>query len=179
MPAPLKFAIGLALLAFPILELAILIRVGRVLGLATVTLIVISSGVAGAAIVRRQGLQTFARAFSEIQAGRGGLEPMLDGLLRVTAGVLLILPGLITDLLGLALLVPFVRKLLIKAGLPKLLAGGAMDRGRYDRRSKTGRDGPVYNDPGADGVIIEGEYERIDEAKAAPAAKPKGPLRHG
>lgn len=168
MPAPLKFAIGLALIAFPLLEIALLIRASRLLGLGPVALIVIITGIAGVAVVRRQGLQTFSRTLAEIHAGRGGLEPMLDGLLRVSGGVLLILPGLITDLLGLALLVPFVRQLVVKAGLPKFLASSLGETEIFERRFENARERQTYGDAPPSTVIIEGEYEHVEEPKNQP-----------
>ena len=172
MPAPLKFAIGLALIAFPLLEIALLIRASRLLGPGAVALIVIITAIAGVAVVRRQGLQTFTRTLAEIHAGRGGLEPMLDGLLRLSGGVLLILPGLITDVLGLALLIPFVRQLVVKAGLPKLLAGSFGATGIFTRRFESAREGRTYGDAPPSTVIIEGEYERVEEPKTQPKPGP-------
>ena len=103
MPTPVKFATGLALIAFPLLEIALLIRAGQWLGFWPVFLIVLLTAVAGSLVIQRQGFRTLARTMAQIEAGRGALEPMADGLLRLIAGMLLIFPGLICDALGLLL----------------------------------------------------------------------------
>jgi UPF0716 protein FxsA len=165
MPAPIKFAVGLALVAFPLLEVALLIRASRLIGAGGVALIIIVTGIAGIVVVQQQGLKTFTRTLAALHAGRSGLEPMIDGLLRVTAGVLLILPGLVTDVVGLALLIPAVRQLVARSGLAKLLDGGFGQSEIFERRSETARRGSINNDQHPDAVIIEGEYERVDDPR--------------
>ena len=93
MPQPLRLALFLVLLALPLVEIAILIKVGGWLGFWPVLLVVILTAVLGSAVVRQRGLSVFSRVFSEIEQGRSGLEPMFDSLLAVTAGIFLILPG--------------------------------------------------------------------------------------
>jgi UPF0716 protein FxsA len=175
MPTPYKLALALALIAFPLLEIALLIRASRWLGLTTVALIVILTAVAGAAVIQREGLKTVARTLATLQAGRSGLEPMLDGLLRVTAGVLLIFPGLVTDILGLALLVPLVRTFVIKAGFPRLIAGTFSQTEIFERRFETDADTGDQHPAPPGAVVIEGEYERIDEPTkdSKPAGQPR------
>ena len=136
------------------------------MGILAVAIIVVGTAIAGVRIISRQGLQTFLKTLSRLQEGRSGLLPMVDGLLIVTAGILLLLPGLMTDAIGLMLLIPQVRQLVFKAGLLKLLAGEPGDeqvfgKGGKPREPRPTGD-PVYNDPGS-GVVIEGEYERVDE----------------
>lgn len=177
MPTPYKLALALALIAFPLLEIALLIRASRWLGFTTVALIVILTAMTGAAVIRREGIKTVARTLTGLQAGRSGLEPVLDGLLRVTAGVLLIFPGLVTDILGLALLVPLVRNFVIKTGFPKLIAGAFSEAEIFEKRFETDAEvrGQHSAPPGA--VVIEGEYERIDEPTkdSKPAGQPRRP----
>lgn len=183
MPAPIKLAFGLALVAFPLLEIVLLIRAGRAWGFWPVTAIVVGTAIIGLRIISRQGLRTFLKKLSQLQHGGSALIPMVDGLLVVTAGFLLVLPGLMTDVFGLILLIPQVRQLVIKAGLVKLLAGDPEDAhvfGKGGTRDSHGSaagstsassSGPVYGDLGSNGVVIEGEYERIDEKPANTSGK--------
>ena len=166
MPAPIKLAFGLALIAFPLLEIVLLIRAGRAWGFWPVTIIVVGTAILGLRIISRQGLQSFLRTLSQLQDGRSGLEPMFDGLLVVTAGILLVFPGLLTDVIGLTLLIPQVRQLVVKAGLVKVFAGEIPDQHnlRPGEKARTSGQGP--GDPGSsgsNGIVIEGEYERLDE----------------
>lgn len=174
MPAPIKLAFGLAIIAFPLLEIVLLIRAGRAWGFWPVAIIVLGTAIAGLRIISRQGLQTFLKTLTQLQDGRSGLVPMVDGLLVVTAGILLLLPGLMTDVIGLMLLIPQVRQLVVKAGLFKLLAGEADDGHVFGKGAKPQEpgpaSGPVYGDPGS-GFVIEGEYERVDEKPATTPGK--------
>ena len=174
MPAPIKLAFGLALIAFPLLEIVLLIRAGRAWGFWPVAIIVFGTAIAGLRIISRQGLQTFLKTLSQLQDGRSGLAPMVDGLLVVTAGILLVLPGLMTDAVGLMLLIPQVRQLVVNAGLFKLLAGDPNDGHGFGKGAKSpdpgSASGPIYSDPGS-GVVIEGEYERVDEKPSGTSGK--------
>ncbi len=173
MPQPLRLAVLLAVLALPLVEIAILIKVGGRLGFWPVLLIVILTAFLGIAVVRQRGISIFSRVFAEIEAGNSGLEPMFDSLLAVTAGILLILPGLTTDILGLLLLLPPVRALVARWARPHIHSGSTTDatifEGRFKTRTTTG---PTSDEPAGRTVIIEGDYERIEE-QTANTRKPK------
>ena len=169
MPQPLRLALFLTILALPLVEIAILIKVGGWLGFWPVLLIVILTAVLGSAVVRQRGLSVFSRVFAEIEEGRSGLEPMFDSLLAVTAGIFLILPGLTTDCLGLLLLLPPVRKLVAKLVLPRVLARQVVVTQIFEGRFK--RRGPSDQPPGeplSGPIVIEGDYERLSERTADP-----------
>lgn len=103
----------LALLFFtvPLAELAILVWVGRRVGLAPTVALVVLTGIAGAALARRQGLATLGRFRAALDAGRLPHHELVDGVLILVAGAMLLAPGLLTDLAGLLFLVPPVRRL--------------------------------------------------------------------
>lgn len=164
MPVAVRIAIGLVLVAFPLLEIALLIHASRVLGIPAVLLIVIGTALAGVTIIRRQGLRVLSRIVSRVHEGRGVFEPMLDALIRTAAAMLLIFPGLISDVIGAALLIPRLRTFLIKTGIPRMLAGMAAQAEAYDRARKQ-PPRQDFGDGATDGkvIIIEGEYERIDD----------------
>ncbi len=100
----------LSLILVPLLELAILIQVGRLTSVVATIAIVVLTGVIGAALARRQGFATLQRIRSEIAAGRIPANELAEGLLILLAGLLLITPGFLTDLLGFALLIPPSRR---------------------------------------------------------------------
>jgi UPF0716 protein FxsA len=94
----------------PLLELAILVRLGGWLGFWPTMALVIVTGAAGAALARHQGTQVVRRIRTELQWGRVPAAHLLDGLLVLVGGLLLLTPGLLTDLVGLSLLVPMSRR---------------------------------------------------------------------
>jgi UPF0716 protein FxsA len=103
----------------PLVELYLLIEIGGAIGVAPTIAIVIVTGVLGAALARWQGLGVLRRLQDDLAAGRPPTDALIDGLLIFVAGAVLLTPGLITDALGLLLLVPagraVVRKLVSAA----------------------------------------------------------------
>lgn len=125
-----RLILGIGLLAAT--ELALLLLAAGSVGGWPVIFWCMATGLAGAAIVRAQGLALMARLAqrSEPALPRAALEAALFAL----AGVLMLVPGLLSDALGLALAVPAVRR---RLALRLALADG-----------------------GARGAVIEGEYWR-------------------
>ncbi len=164
----MRIALLLVFIAFPLLELALLIRAGQVLGFWPTLAIVVGTAVLGATLLRRQGLQVLTRLSAELAAGRPPIQPLADGAMLLLAGAFLIAPGLLTDVIGLLLLLPPVRAA-IRRGVarrlqrsPDIFADVIVGR----RPLPPGQDAPVPR-PGrrpsrAEGPVIEGEYERLD-----------------
>ena len=95
----------------PVVELALLIKVGQYIGVAYTLAIVILTGIAGAFLAKLQGLLTLRRIQEEVNQGRMPADKLFDGVLILCSGILLITPGLITDLIGFMGLIPFTRNL--------------------------------------------------------------------
>lgn len=94
----------------PIVELALLIQIGRWIGLFPTLGLVIVTGVLGAALASHEGLRAW-RAFQlDVWEGRLPGRSILDGVSIFVGGALLLTPGLMTDLLGFALLVTPTRR---------------------------------------------------------------------
>ena len=87
----------------PIMEIAVLIHVGDIIGGWNTVLLVILSAMIGAYLVKREGVATLAQAQVKIAQGQVPAEEIGAGLLLLIAGVLLVTPGFITDILGLLL----------------------------------------------------------------------------
>jgi UPF0716 protein FxsA len=105
---PLHYLIAL-FIGLPIVELALLLKVHERAGLGPTILLVLLTGIAGAALVRRQGVAILFRIQHEMAKGNLPAPQMIDGIMVLVAGALLVTPGLITDAVGFALLVPFFR----------------------------------------------------------------------
>ena len=117
------FRLLLLFTVVPLLELALLLAIGRYVGLVATVLLVFGTGVLGAWLARREGLRAFYRVREEMAAGRLPAEALLDGLLILVAGAVLLTPGLLTDLAGFALLTPFVRAAVGRAVADRLRRG--------------------------------------------------------
>ncbi|MGD8868527.1 MAG: FxsA family protein [Gemmatimonadales bacterium] len=91
-------------IAVPIIELAVLIQLGRLIGLWPTLGIIGVTGVLGAMLASREGLRAWHAFQMELAQGRVPGRPILDGLSIFAGGALLLTPGLLTDLLGFTLL---------------------------------------------------------------------------
>lgn len=165
MSQPFKIAVILAFAALPLLEIGLLIRLGQLIGIWWLAAIVIGTAILGTYVIRRVGLSVFERALSRLGSDREGFPPLFDGFLQVLAGLLLIFPGVISDMFGLFLLIPQVRHVVIRTGLLKLvtLFHYQAEVSRETFRA-TGDESPVDSD----GIVIEGEYERVSERPLHP-----------
>jgi UPF0716 protein FxsA len=112
----------------PLVELFLLIQVGRVIGLWPTIGIVIATGALGAWLARFQGLRVLWTIRENLAQGTMPTTALLDGALILAAGAVLLTPGLITDAIGFFLLIPagraLVRKLLVDAFHRHLRRGG-------------------------------------------------------
>lgn len=193
MQSPTRAIFLLVFIAIPLLEIALLIKVGQVIGFWATILIVIATAVLGTWLLHRQGMETLRRVISSMDDGKPPVQPVLEGFLLIIAGLLLLTPGIITDTLGLILLIPPVRELVVRYGLDRMFivtVGERTWRPGPSRGSDTGRgDGWADTDtedagsirrPGpqgrgaargsqaSEGPIIEGEYERLEERTVDP-----------
>lgn len=112
----------------PILELALLIKIGQYIGVFYTLALVIVTGVLGAVLAREQGFRTLKKIESEVNSGIMPGEQILDGVIILCGGILLLTPGLITDVIGFLSLIPLTRTLIkkwIKKKIQKI-----MDEGR-------------------------------------------------
>ena len=98
--------------AVPLLELYLLYLLAEASSWEVTLLVVLGTGMLGAGLARWQGLKTLQRIQAESAAGRVPTGPMVDGVLILVAGIVLVTPGVLTDMVGLLLLIPPVRGLL-------------------------------------------------------------------
>jgi len=96
----------------PLGELAILVYMGTIIGTLYTVLIVVLTGILGAILTRSQGLATLSRIRSNLQRGILPANELFDGVLILAGGLLLLTPGIITDIFGLAVLIPQTRHII-------------------------------------------------------------------
>jgi UPF0716 protein FxsA len=154
----MRLALLLVFVAYPLLELALLIRAGQAWGFWPVLGTIIGTGLLGAAVLRRQGFKVAEKLSQDLNAGRAPVAPLADGGLVFAAGAFLMSPGLIGDALGLLLLLPPVRVLVRRALAARLDGSSTFEVRRTNMRWRR-RQPPKPNEP----PVIEGEWERLDD----------------
>lgn len=107
--------LAILFIVVPAVEMALLIEIGGQIGGLNTLMLIIFTGIVGAALAKRAGLDVLRRVQAETQAGRLPTGALVDGAIILFAGALLLTPGVLTDLVGFACLVPGVRSL-IKRG---------------------------------------------------------------
>ena len=101
----------LLLLALPLLEIAGFVLVGSEIGVLSTIGLVLLSAVAGSILLRVQGFGVMNRIRTEMEAGRDPSKELANGAMIVLAGILLVIPGFISDIVGILLFLPPVRAL--------------------------------------------------------------------
>jgi UPF0716 protein FxsA len=119
------FKLTLLFTTVTLLELSILIPVGKSIGLFATLALVIGTAALGGALAKRQGAAIWNRIQDELQQGEMPGDSLLDGLAVLIAGTLLLTPGVLTDIAGILLLIPICRRP-VKA-LVKKYARGKME----------------------------------------------------
>lgn len=148
----------LLLTLVPLVELMILFRIAAVLHWGPTLLLVIVTGVLGAHLARREGLRTIQRIQSELAEGHAPTDALVDALLILVAGLVLITPGVLTDLCGFGLLVPAIRR-----GVRRRLAE-YFKRHVVVVRHQNGSPGPAGPDRGRNTFIdVEATSHDADE----------------
>ena len=107
----LPFA-GLFLLLLAAAEIAIFIVVGRAIGVGWTILLILATSLGGAWALRRVSPRSWRAVRDDVREGRPAGNATTDGLLALVGGILLVVPGFLTDLVGAVLLVPQVRRLI-------------------------------------------------------------------
>jgi UPF0716 protein FxsA len=119
------------LFAWPLAEIAGFVVVGRALGLWWTLALVVMTGLLGAFLLRQQGLYLLKKLSEESQQGHIPAGSVVNGAMIVVAGILLLLPGFLTDIVGIALFIPFVRQALWSAIGKRFVVVGRQGKGGF------------------------------------------------
>lgn len=164
----LRVVLGCIFVALPLIELAVLIKTGQVIGFWATMGIVVGTGLLGAHVLMRQSWTTMRRMQEAVAKGQPPVAPVVDGAFLVVAGALLITPGLISDAIAILLLIPPVRRLVAR-WLVYVMVRQAQVRIAVVDAEQDGRHGPRSAAGKGQGPIIEGEFERMrDEEVTGP-----------
>ena len=152
------------LVAVPLIEIGLFIQVGSLIGLWPTLGLVILTAVLGTAVMRSQG----ARAWNDLNRSIGELRdpgrPLAHGVMIMIAGMLLLLPGFFTDTLGILLLIPPVREVIMHRIASRIQVRHNYAGGRREPHR------PPYNDG-----VIDGDYVVEDEPEHHRPGPPDGP----
>ncbi|MFC0668312.1 membrane protein FxsA [Azotobacter chroococcum] len=150
----------LLFLLFPLLELAVMIKVGSAIGVLPTLLLIVLGVLVGGLVLRLAGVATAWRARERLARGELPELEMLDGLLVAIGGGLLLLPGFVSDLLAIPCLLPFTRHLLLERLRRRTEEQALRQRAFFDDlAARSGQSRPDASRPN----VIEGEYERRDD----------------
>ena len=136
-------------LLMPLLEVAVFVQVGGEIGAFWTLALTLGSAVLGVFLVRTQGLRTFMAAKVQLAQGETPAMAVVEGIMLLLAGVMLMVPGFLTDSLGALILVPFIRASLASSVLEKVFIARAQS-GSFKPNSST------------DSHTIEGSFRRED-----------------
>jgi UPF0716 protein FxsA len=151
----------LLFLLFPVLELFVFVKVSSAIGFFPALLLIILGSMLGVLVLRVAGLATALRARESLNRGELPAQQMLEGLMMALGGGLLILPGFISDVVGLIMLLPITRRLL--ANKMRKRAEEQAIRQRAFAEDMQARGGPAPQQPiGRQPNVIEGEFEHRD-----------------
>jgi UPF0716 protein FxsA len=113
----------------PFVELYLLSLIAREVGIAPMLALVLISGVIGTSLARREGLRVLRRWQESIAQRRVPEEGLLGAVLVFVGGLLLVLPGVLSDVLGLLLLLPPTRRVVarwVRRGVERRMASGSL-----------------------------------------------------
>ncbi len=151
----LIWTLGAAFVLIPVVEIWTLVTVGNWLGVWTVVGLLVLSGAVGAWLTQREGRRAWRALTDAFGGGRLPTGRLADAALVLVGGILLMLPGFLTDVLGLAMLLPVTRPV-VRRLLAYLLARNAA---RTSPGAPVVIRGETVADPQPGRVVIRGEVE--------------------
>ncbi|PAJ76090.1 F exclusion suppressor [Pseudoalteromonas sp. NBT06-2] len=154
----------LVFIIIPIIEIALLIQVSEVIGgWSTITLVIVTAFI-GAKLVKQQGTDALKNVQTQMAKGQMPAKDLFSGLCVIIAGVLLVTPGIVTDIFGFLLLTPLVRNKMA-AGILKQVATKSVSSGAHGFHFSSGSFGKNtfnqdHNQQSEQGQVYENEAEK-------------------
>ena len=128
------------IIGIPLIEIYLFIKIGSQIGAFNTVLLILTTAVAGVAYARYEGFNTLKSGISQLIKNEMPIYELISGATLAFAALLLIFPGFATDLVGILLIVPFTRRIIL---------------GRFIKKNKYKKD-EVKN-------YIDGEFEELGE----------------
>ncbi|QIR13396.1 FxsA family protein [Shewanella aestuarii] len=166
------FILFLLFIIVPAMELSVLIQVGDALGVWPTIGLVFFTAIVGVSLVRSQGLNTLMSVQQKLARGEVPGQEIVEGMMLAVAGVLLLIPGFVTDFIGLLLLTPITRAP-IAAFMYKRMQMRVVANGSFGQQGPFNQ-GPFNQSPfgqnpfenrDKDGNVFEGDFEHKHEPR--------------
>ncbi|MFY0612354.1 MAG: FxsA family protein [Hyphomicrobiaceae bacterium] len=169
----MRFILFILFIVMPFVEIALLIKLGDILGFWRTIGIVVATAIVGAYVLQAQGAATLRRVSQSMTSGEPPIKPVVDGFFLAISGAFLLTPGVVTDAIGLLLLVPPVRHAIARWGFGRIVKSGNFTVHTYQSGgapNEPGARGGPDRQPGSrpgpsDGQVIDAEYEEVKNKK--------------
>ena len=175
----MRFILFVLFIVMPFVEIALLIKLGDILGFWRTIGIVVATAIVGAYVLQAQGAATLRRVSQSLTSGEPPIKPVVDGFFLAISGALLLTPGVVTDAIGLLLLVPPVRHAIARWGFGRIVKNANFTVHTYQSAEQpqepgagagprpASRPGPRPGSrPGPrDDAVIDAEYEEVKNKK--------------
>ena len=109
----------ISIIAIPIIEILLFIKLGESIGAINTILLIIFTAIVGVYFARIQGIRTIKSGFLNLYQNKLPIYEIFSGASRAIAAIFLIIPGFFTDTFGFLLLIPFTRKLILSLIIKK------------------------------------------------------------
>ena len=128
------------IIGIPLVEIYLFIKIGSQIGAFNTVLLILITAVAGVAYARYEGFNTLKSGFGQLVKNEIPVYEIISGATLAFAALLLIIPGFATDIIGVLLIIPFTRRIIL---------------GKFIKANKTKK--------AEENNFIEGDYEDIDD----------------
>ena len=109
----------LLIIGIPLIEIYLFIKIGSQIGAFNTVLLILTTAVAGVAYARYEGFNTLKSGLSQLVKNEIPMYEIISGATLAFAALLLILPGFATDIIGILLIIPFTRKVILSKFINK------------------------------------------------------------
>jgi len=165
----MPFILFFLILSLPVIEVATIVEVSRLVGPFVTFLLLAASAAFGAFLIRSQSLAMMRRATEAMRAGTPPEEPLLDSASIIFAGVLFMIPGFFSDFLALLLLLPEARRLIWR-GISFSMRGRT-ETFRTNVRTRARPAKPHRSEDAIDAEFTEVPRERNEPRRDSPWGK--------
>ncbi len=138
---------ALLFLALPMIEIALFVMVGSRIGVFATLGLVFLSAFAGITLMQRQGMGAAARIRAQMDQGKTPARELVHAMMIMVAGILLLIPGFLTDAIGIALFIPAVREMVFKRFSVQIVSAAPFGGPRHDPGTITLEPGQYHRDP--------------------------------
>lgn len=160
----MQFVLFILFVVMPIVEITVLVQVGQQIGAAPTIGLVILTALVGSGLVRRQGINTFAKAQQKMATGELPGQELVAGFMILAAGIFLVTPGFVTDALALAMLLPVVQRPVGRWILSRVAHSKNVQFSFFGAQQNASQH--EFRQQNKNGDVYEGEYTRDEEKES-------------